>query len=103
MTEAWRPGFRRITRLIAAIAGSARYAEASMGRPPQLGHGRMRNRLKARVGREWLAPQGMWSTPATCPIASTMIVWQQDIWQRWRLHQKGAGRIVELIDRAARV
>jgi hypothetical protein len=32
-----------------------------------------------------------------------MIVWQQDMSQRWRLHQKGAGRIVELIDRAARV
>ena len=103
MTEAWRPGFRRITRLIAAIAGSARYAEASMGRPPQPGHSRMRNRLKARVGREWLAPQGMWPTPATCPIASTMIVWQQDMSQRWRLHQKGAGRIVELVDLAARV
>ena len=103
MTEARRPGFRRITRLIAAIAGSARYAEASMGRPPQPGHGRMRNRLKVRVGREWLAPQRMWPTPATCPIVSTMIVWQQDMSQRWRLHQKGAGRIVELIDLAARV
>ena len=74
-----------------------------MGRPPQPGHGRMRNRLKARVGREWLAPLRMWPTPATCPIASTMIVSQQDMSQRWRLHQKGAGRVVELIDRAARV
>jgi hypothetical protein len=89
--------------LIVAIAGSARYAEASMGRRPQPGHGRMRNRLKATVGSEWLAPQRMWPTPATCPIASTMTVWQQDLSQRWRLHQKGGGRIVELIDRAARV
>jgi hypothetical protein len=63
----------------------------------------MRNRLKARVGSEWLAPQHMWPTPATCPIASTMTVWQQDMSQRWRLHQKGAGCIVELIDLAARV
>src|ERR1035437_7031310 len=74
-----------------------------MGRPPQPGHGRMRNRLKVRAGREWLVPQRMWPTPATCPIASTMIVWQQDMSQRWRLHQKGAGRIVDLIDLAARV
>jgi hypothetical protein len=63
----------------------------------------MRNQLKARVGREWLVPQRMWPTSATCPIASTMSVWQQDMSQRWWLHQKGTGRIVELIDRAARV
>jgi len=89
--------------LIAAIAGSARYAEASMGRPHQPGHGRTRNRLNARVGREWLAPRRMWLTPATCPIASTMIVWQQDKSQRWRPRQKVGGRVVELIDRAAGV
>jgi len=63
----------------------------------------MRNQLKARVGRDRLEPQRLWPTSATCPIASTMSVWQQDMSQRWRLHQKGAGRIVELIDRATRV
>jgi hypothetical protein len=45
----------------------------------------------------------LWPTSATCPTASTMSVWQQDMSQRWRLHQKRAGRIVELVDRATRV
>src|SRR5664279_4641555 len=31
-------------------------------------------RLKVRVGSEWMARQRMWSTPATWPIAATMIV-----------------------------
>ena len=74
-----------------------------MGRPSQPGRGRMRNQLKARVGRDRLEPQRLWPTSATCPIASTMSVWQQDMSQRWRLHQKRAGRIVELVDRATRV
>ena len=74
-----------------------------MRRPSQPGRGRMRNQLKARVGRDRLEPQRLWPTSATCPIASTMSAWQQDMSQRWRLHQKGAGRIVELIDRATRV
>ena len=31
-------------------------------------------RLKVRVGGEWMARQRMWPTPATWPIAATMIV-----------------------------
>lgn len=74
-----------------------------MGRPSQPGRGRMRNQLKARVGRERLEPAAFVADLCDVSVASTMSVWQQDMSQRWRLHQKGAGRIVELIDRATRV
>jgi hypothetical protein len=60
-------------------------------------------RLKVRVGREWTAPHADVADPRDASDCRDDDRGAQDVSQRWRLHQRGAGRIVELIDRAARV
>jgi len=103
LTEAPCLGLRKVTRLIAAIAGSARYAEGIDG---QTVPARPWVDEKPAEGQSWPRMAGPAAYVADiCDVSDRL-----DDERLAAGHvatvaaaQKGAGRIVELIDRATRV
>jgi hypothetical protein len=104
LTEAPCLGLRKVTRLIAAIASSARCAEGIDGQTVPARPWPDEKPAEGQGGREPLEPAAF--VADLCDVSDRLdderLAPGQVATVAW-LHQKGAGRIVELIDRATRV